>query len=61
MREGVFKAKQLFRYATSVRIKKVTVLGAKGRKRDGEGEEEKMVVVVVVDQPLPGGVEVSVE
>jgi len=54
---GVVKARGQFGFNTPVRIKKVTVLGAKGKNRDGKGEE----TVVEVDQPLNGEWELRVE
>ena len=51
------KARGQFGFNTPVRIKKVTVLGAKGKNRDGKGEE----TVVEVDQPLNGEWELRVE
>lgn len=54
--KGVVKAKGQFGFDTQVRIKKVTVLGAKEKKGDGEEEE----TVVEVDQPLNGEWELRV-
>ncbi|KAL2023098.1 hypothetical protein VTK56DRAFT_3704 [Thermocarpiscus australiensis] len=54
---GVLTARGTFGYKTDVRITKVTVIGAGGRKRDGE----VLTTEVTVDQPLTGDFTINID
>jgi alpha-glucosidase len=55
-KRGVLTARGTFGYKTKVKIAKVTVIGAGGRKRDGEAETAS----VVVNQSLTGDFNITI-